>query len=213
MHKPTRSRLIPSLILALLLSLFPRQVDARVGIDLPPLDEFIEQVTNGEADVLRGVYMPGVLADPVFSQPEDDPAFVSSEENTLTQFGLASRFGSTGLLAHNYLAGKNFFLVEQGQVFYLIYGDGRVESFIITGLMQFQALQPDSVRSNFIDLDTGRTLSASKLFTRVYNKPGHVILQTCIEANGNTSWGRFFVIAEPYDERDSGSTFEPASLE
>ena len=56
----TRPQLIPSLILALMLTLFPAPVYAYSAIDLPPLNAFIEQVSNGEADVLRGIYMAGV---------------------------------------------------------------------------------------------------------------------------------------------------------
>jgi hypothetical protein len=204
--------MIPGLLLAFLLAFLPRQVDARGAMDVPPLEVFIEQVTNGESGVLRGVYVPGVLAGWVAPQPDDEPGFVSAAENTLTQFGLASRHGSTGLLAHNYLAGKSFFLMEKGQGFYLIYGDGRVETFIVTDLMHFKALDPGSVRSNFIDLDQGGILSASRLFTRIYDNPGQVILQTCIDANGNASWGRLFIIAEPFDASDPESTFGLAPL-
>ena len=208
----TRNRLIPSLFLAIMLSLLPVQVQARGGVDVPPLDVFIEQVRNGEADVLRGVYVPGVLASPILPQPEGSPAFVSSIENTLTQFSLASQYGSTGLLAHNFLAGEDFVLIEPGQVFHLIYGDGRTEAFIVTGQVRVRALDPNNVRSNFIDLDTGSLLTAPKLFYRIYDQPGHVIFQTCIQALGDPSWGRLFIIAEPYiaGELQEG---EPALLE
>jgi len=209
-YKSTRNPLVISLCLALVLALFPQTVQARGGMDIPPLDiptldTFIGQVATGEADVLRGVYVPGVLASPVVPQPDTAPAFVSSIENTLTQFGLASRYGSIGLLAHNYLAGKNFSLLGPGQVFYLIYGDGTVTPFIVTSLIRTQALNPESVKSNFIDLDTGDPYTAAELFTRVYDQPGKVILQTCITSHGNSSWGRLFISAEPYTGYDRGA--------
>ncbi len=195
----TQSRIISALILISALLVFPVQAQALGGTDIPPLDEFIEEVMNGEADTLRGVYVAGVLADSVTSQPAERPAYVSSKQDTLTQFGLASQFDSTGLLAHNFLAGKSFSLLDRGQLIYLIYGDGRTESFIITQFMRFRALTPNSVTSNFIDLDDGEFFTASKLFLEVYNRPGNVVLQTCINAFGNNSWGRLFIIAEPYD--------------
>jgi hypothetical protein len=139
-----------------------------------------------------------VLASPIVSQPEGDPGFVSTSENTLTQFRLAQGAGSTGLLAHNYLAGKYFFMMEAGQVFYLVYGDGHTETFIVTELSRYRALDPDNVWSKFIDLQQGSFLSASALFSKMYAHPGHVVLQTCIYAAGNSSWGRLFVVAEPY---------------
>ena len=206
----TRPQLIPSLILALMLTLFPAPVYAYSAIDLPPLNAFIEQVSNGEADVLRGIYMPDVFANVVSPQPAGKSAFISSNEDTLTQFGLASRYGSTGLLAHNQLAGKNFFFLGEGRMFYLIYGDGRVETFVITQLQRFQALDPESVYSRFIDPHTGNLLTAAGLFRMVYDQPGKVILQTCIEAHGNPSWGRLFVIAEPYSRDLPPKVFDQA---
>ena len=210
-HTSTRYRWLPGLCLALLLALFPRPAHAETNI--PPLEAFIEQVHNGDAEALRGLYVPGVFASAVTQQPEDDPAFVSPLENTLTQFGLAARHESVGLLAHNSLAGKDFFLLGEGQMFYLIYGDGRLAAFRVTRLMRAQALNPNNSRSNFIDLDTGGLLTAARLFDSIYGQPGKVILQTCIEAQGNASWGRLFVIAEPYAGDDPAWLFEPEALD
>lgn len=206
-RKSTRAQFIASLCLAFALTLFSQPVYARGEANTPPLDVFIEQVTNGQADILRGVYVSGVLASPVVLQPAATPAFVSSAENTLTQFELASRYGSVGLLAHNSLAGKNFSLLEQGQVLYLIYGDGAVMSFVITDLLRFQALDPENVHSHFVDLATDDVLTAPELFLKIYDQPGKVILQTCITAYGNNSWGRLFISAEPYMDHSYGSAF------
>lgn len=191
-------RIISIIVLVSLLLAFPVQVTALGESEIPPLDGFILEVMNGEADVLRGVYVSGLLANSVILQPDDNPAYVSSRKDTLTQFGLASKYGSTGLLAHNYLAGKSFSLLQKGQLIHLIYGDGRIETFVITEFMRFQALTPDSIASNFVDLDNGKLVSASNLFSQAYSRPGDVILQTCIYAEGNNSWGRLFIVAEPY---------------
>jgi len=46
-------------------------------------------------------------------------------------------------------------------------------------------------------------LTAEQLFNRVYRGDRHVTFQTCIDANGDISWGRLFVIAiphQPYSE-------------
>ena len=128
------------------------------------------------------------------------PAFVSPWEDVVTQFSLSSRFGSTGLLAHNYLAGKSFSLLQEGQEFYMIYGDGKLSTFRVTEIHQYQALQPDSTSSSFVSMDSNNVLTASDVFRNVYNRPGAVVFQTCIEANGNPSWGRLFIIAEPIVE-------------
>ncbi|MFH1184927.1 MAG: hypothetical protein V1755_07795, partial [Chloroflexota bacterium] len=121
--------------------------------------------------------------------------------NVLTQFGKASQRGSTGLLAHNYLAGAQFALIEMGQPIYLIRGDGRKTSFVVTDIFRFQALQPNSVDSEFIDLASGAQMSAATLFSRMYSRHGAVVLQTCIASDGIRTWGRLFVIAAPTPEQ------------
>jgi hypothetical protein len=167
---------------------------------LPLLNTFVSEVKNGQSDQLRGIYIPEILAAPVVQQPDGNNEFVSPRQNIVTQFGLASQFGSIGLLAHNNLAGENFSLLEKGQTFYLIYGDGHVSAFIVTEILRYQALDPNSPSSKFISLNDDRLLTASELFTKVYNRQGQVILQTCISTGENLGWGRLFVIAEPYSK-------------
>ena len=165
--------------------------------NLPSLHRFINQVKNGQSDWLRGVYIPEILAAAVVHQPKENNGFVSSRENTVTQFGLASRFGSTGLLAHNNLAGASFSQLEPGQKIYLVYGDGQVSTFIVTEILRYQALSPRSPSSTFMDLKTNDLLKASEVFSNVYDRPEQVIFQTCIANGEESSWGRLFVIAEP----------------
>ena len=193
-----RTPIVLGLLLALLLASFPARAGAVGTPDLPMLQDFVRMVSNGEADTLRGIFVPGVLASWIVPQPEGETNFVSETENTLTQFGLAERFGSTGLLAHNTLAGGNFSRLKERQVFSLVYGDGRTESFIVTQTLRFRALDPQDTRSLFFDLDQSRFLTAEQLFLKVYHQPGRVVLQTCIDADDEPSWGRLFVIAEPY---------------
>jgi hypothetical protein len=185
----------------LVIATFIPQPAAASGLNktqtLPDLDTFIQSVRNGDADTLRGVYTNGLFAFPVVQQPSHDPAFVSIIPNTLTQFGLALAYGNTGLLAHDFLAGAYFSLLSIGQDVQLVYGDGRTEHFTVTKIYRYQATDPNSVYSKFIDLDTQQTLSSTELFKKVYMGPTHVTFQTCIEANGEPSWGRLFVIAEP----------------
>ena len=78
-----------------------------------------------------------------------------------------------------------------------MYGDGSVKYFIVKQVLQFQALQPESVSSAFRNLDRNETLSAAEMFNRVYAGASRVVFQTCIAANGNVSWGSLFVVALP----------------
>jgi hypothetical protein len=97
----------------------------------------------------------------------------------------------------NNLSGSYFSQLVPGQEVRLIYGNGRVEYFVIAEILQYQALQPTSPRSTFRNLATDETISADQLFQRVYAGTRHVTFQTCIEASGNLSWGRLFIVATP----------------
>ena len=195
---------LSSLIILILCTVFAPALDVRaLSMDtqrsiLPPLNVFINQVKNGQADQLRGIYIPDLLADPVVQQPSGRNDFVSSNQNILTQFDLAAQFGSTGLLAHNNLAGASFSLLTLDQKIFLVYGDGHVESFVVTEILRFQALDPASPSSTFVDLSNNRVLKASELFSKVYERKGDVVFQTCIASGESLNWGRLFVIAEPY---------------
>ena len=164
------------------------------GIDLV---SFVESVSSGSASQVTGVYADGALALRVGQQPSSDPAFITGQNGEVTQFGLASTYGSLGLLGHNYLAGGNFFNVAEGQIISLVYGDGRIESYQVQAIRSFEALQPNSVHSNFVDLDFGGQMSASDLFRMMYDQDDTLVLQTCIANHGISTWGRLFVVATP----------------
>jgi hypothetical protein len=163
----------------------------------PTLAEFSQSVQNGQPDVLRGVYVANILTLPVVQQPADRPYYVSNRNGEVTQFDMASRYGSTGLLAHNTLSGKVFFNLAFGQDVQLVYGDGRVENFEIRQILHFQALDPESISSPFRNLDRNEVISATEMFNRVYAGGPRLVFQTCIEAEGNVSWGRLFAVAVP----------------
>lgn len=197
----SRTVLNVSFLLLVLISLFFNPVSVLAGSNseatLPNFSEFSQIVQNGEADVLRGVYVADALALPVVQQPSGSPGYVSNYDGQLTQFSMASQFGNLGLLAHNHLAGKSFSQLAVGQEVRLVYGNGKVEYFVITEILGYQALQPNSVQSAFRDLATDETITAEQLFRRVYTGDRHVTFQTCIEANGDLSWGRLFIVATP----------------
>lgn len=164
---------------------------------LSDYQNFVEIVRNGQKGVLRGVYVPGVLALPVVQQPVGNPGYVSQKNDEITQFNMAAEAGIVGLLAHNFLSGAIFANLAPGQEVRLIYGDGAVEYFVVDQILQYQALQPYSPNSEFRDLETNVTITAEKLFRKVYRGERHVTFQTCIDADGNSSWGRLFIVAKP----------------
>jgi hypothetical protein len=162
------------------------------------LQNFVLSVTNGDSEAVVGVYVPGVLALPVGQQPKGNAGFVTRERNMTTQFDLANKYGTIGILAHNYLAGDYFYGIELDQYAIVVYGDGKLEYFIIDEIQKYEALSPNSTYSDFINLDEpGVRLSASEVFGRVYGAGNRLVFQTCIAANGDSSWGRMFIIARP----------------
>lgn len=167
---------------------------------LPSFADFSKTVQNGQAGVLRGVYVPNVLALPVIQQPSGNAGYVSNNDGEATQFRMASQFGNVGLLAHNHLSGTLFSGLAVGQEIILVYGDGHTEHFVVKEVLKYQALQPNSPYSSFKNTNKDEVLSAEQMFKRVYFGDRHVTFQTCIEAEGNLSWGRLFVIAIPKEE-------------
>ena len=188
---------IIAIVLFLLLSPAQAYAEEKEELSFPNFQIFLEDIMDGKEGVLRGVYVPDILAYPVMQQPVGHPGFVSQEAGVVTQFGMAAEVGNVGLLAHNHLAGQSFTNLAAGDEVRLVYGDGEIEYFIVTELLEYQALQPYSPYSEFRDLDTSHTLTAEELFGKVYRGERHVTFQVCIAANGIDAWGRLFVVAQP----------------
>src|SRR5215216_1750258 len=207
-----RNTLRAILLLAILSCLFFNPAAAfglgNSGSALPDFAEFTKTVQNQEANVLRGVYVPDVLALPVTQQPAGNAGYVSGKEGEVTQFGMAAQFGNIGLLAHNHLSGKLFPHLAVGQEVRLVYGNGTVEYFVITQILQYQALQPTSQYSTFRDLSNDDQLTAEQVFRKIYTGDRRVIFQTCIAGPTSASWGRLFVIAVPKAQLSGMDHFE-----
>ena len=199
--KTTQTVRSTSFLLAILFSLFSGPIDTQAlgnVATLPTFSDFSKSVQNGDAKALRGVYVADVFALPIVQQPVNNAAFVSPNDGVITQFSMATQYGNIGLLAHNHLSGKFFADLKVGQEVRLVYGDGKMEVFVISEVLHFQALQPNSPYSSFRNMDKDEsTLTAEQMFKRAYFGDRHITFQTCINAYGNTSWGRLFVIATP----------------
>ena len=179
------------------------------GNTLPDFAEFTETVQNHEANALRGVYVPGILALPIAQQPAGNAGYVSSQSGEVTQFGMAAQFGNVGLLAHNHLSGSDFSNLAMGQEVRLVYGNGKVEYFVITQVLKFEALEPNNPYSSFRDLNNDEFLTDGQLFKKVYGGERHVTFQTCIANAESLSWGRLFVLATPKTQMESMNHLVP----
>jgi hypothetical protein len=164
------------------------------------LKNFATSVQNNEKGAITGVFAPGLFGMPVTGQPGGDENYVSSEENVLTQYSKPTQYGVTALLAHNYLnSGKMISQLQPNQEIFLVYGDGKVTRYHISSVQYFQALSPHDTRSDFRDLNGpgGTVISYDRLFDQMYTKSNQLVFQTCLEANGDLSWGRIFISADP----------------
>ncbi len=167
------------------------------GRSLPAFSEFVSRVKEGQAGVINGVYIPGVMAEKVVQQSANNPGYVSPVEGVVTQFRMAMSYGVIGLLAHDNLAGENFINMQVGQEVQIIYGDGKISYYTIRSINSYQALDSHSTSSNFVDLNTGIVYTAAKIFSTYYQGGDQVTFQTCIAKDGDLSWGRLFVTATP----------------
>lgn len=171
------------------------QAAAQVFLAAPTGVESIRLSTGSAGEKIVRVEAPGHFSYSVVEQPQNNPGFVSSRPETLTHFNLAERYRTIGLLAHNDLAGKKFADLQTEERINLFYITQKVSSYRIISIRKFQALSPNSPYSDFIDLQDGRRYSASELFLEIYGPGDRLVIQTCLEKNGNPTWGRMFVTA------------------
>lgn len=192
---------IIAVLAASLTAIAPAEAATRQGAAeaaaLPTFEKFVSAVTNGKAGVVTGVYVPGVLALRVKQQPAGNAAYVSAAAGVATQFQMAADLGVTGLLAHNYAAGKSYFNLAVNNEVYVVYGDGSIKKYIVSGIYQYQALDPKNPYGDLVDLSTGAQMPVADVFNAVYGGDEHVTFQTCINKDGNASWGRIFIVASP----------------
>ena len=161
-------------------------------------EAFVQEVYTGQTDVIAGVFVSEEFTLDVVQQPSNNPGFISEVDGVVTDFALARDYGTIGMLAHNYLAGQRFDELTVGQEIYLVYGDNQFVTYSIVDVESYRALSPHSPYSDFVSLDgTEIQISATDLFYQVYGQEDALVLQTCIENDGNQSWGRLFITAVP----------------
>ena len=170
-------------------------------------------VTSESSPILQGISLMNTVDLPVVQQPEGNTNYVSSRNGEVTQFAAATRHGNLGLLAHNYLSGSSFSQLEIGHEVSVVYEDGKIEVFVVAEILRYQALEPKNPYSSFVNMENGgETLTVKQVFDRAYLGDHHLTLQTCIAAEGNSSWGRLFVIATPKTEYLSMDPHSPLGV-
>jgi hypothetical protein len=160
-------------------------------------ESYAIQPAGNSATTATKVEAAGLFSYIVVQQPVGNAGYVSTDTDKVTQFSLATKYGSQGFLAHNYLAGASFSNLIIGSVIAVTYADGHSQSYQVQAVRQFQAISPNSTSSNFIDLQASEKLTAKQLFFQTYGIKGNLIFQTCIAYGTELSWGRLFIIATP----------------
>jgi hypothetical protein len=158
------------------------------------LDNFSKQVRDGQP-IIRGIFIQNKLAFYVVQQPSSNTNYISGSSRTVTQSRTAILFGGIVFLAHNYSAGRVFPSVVVNDIIYTIYGDGKIDKYIVQKQYKYQALQPDNPYTNYVDLETGLLVTWDIVYINFYSLPDAIVLQTCISKDNIGSWGRLFITA------------------
>lgn len=152
------------------------------------------------AALAEWVSVAGLFSLPIMQQPEDNPIYVANKSNILTQFQKATQNGVTGLLAHNFLSGKEFSKLKIGQEISVTYADHIVRNYRVSSIYHYQKKDPGDLFSDLIDLHGGKEFSTNEVFNQFYRGRHHVTLQTCLEEDGRLDWGLLFVVALPINQ-------------
>lgn len=161
---------------------------------------FVENLQGGEPGVPIGVYIEDTLALEIEQQPEDNNAYVPPEWGKASQFRSADRYGVTGLLAHNYLSGSDFYNIQLDQEVRVVYGEGLVRLYQVKEIRGYQKLEPTNLTSDLVELDTGKRVTTPEVFGRFYQGDHRVTFQTCLARDNLSNWGLTFITAEPTGE-------------
>lgn len=141
------------------------------------------------------IISPGNFNFRVALQPYNEPLNVSTKAETVTLFGAPLQNDVTAFLAHNYLAGEEFYELPIGGRIFVEYDDGTFQEYKIEEIRKFQDL---GRLMNLRDVVTGVDYSDFEIYEMFYNGlPGSLVLQTCLEENRDSTWGLTFWIAYP----------------
>ncbi len=170
----------------------------KITLRLPPApQDFGAEFLQKHLPKASQVSAEGGFSLPVIQQPPDNPVYVSNKPDLITQFSTPAENGVTGLLAHNYRSGKEFYKLTIGQRVTVRYDKGVTRHYRVVSINRFQKLDRSSIFSDLIDLTTAKRMTSTELFNRFYRGPHHVTFQTCLEGDGHPDWGLYFVVAEP----------------
>lgn len=146
--------------------------------------------------------MPTVLSFLAFTftilyQPPGAPFYIFPIPKSVTSFANAC-CGNIGLLAHVEQSGIAFFDLNKNDIITLEYSDHE-QRYVVIETREYVADNPNSIYSNFQNVETGEWITSLDLATELYHsKRPQLVLQTCFDGTN----GRLFVIAIPIQKFD-----------
>jgi hypothetical protein len=119
--------------------------------------------------------------------------YATQQAEAVTQFSLARDNGTLALIAHNYLGGRYFGGLAEGDQITLVYADHN-QDYKVRDILRYDALSPFAFR---VEVGESRIFSDWDVFDFIYHShDDRLVLQTCYNGTG----GRLFIIAYPKDE-------------
>jgi hypothetical protein len=152
---------------------------------------------NTDSLIAERIVAAGLFTLPIIQQPAGRGEFVSTRMDMVTQYRQPGEEGVTGLLAHNYLSGQQFYQLEIGQELQVMYTNNQSQRYRITRIEKYRKIDANSLSSDLVDLSTERRMTSGQVYDQVYTGRHHLTLQTCLEGNGRLNYGLTFIIAEP----------------
>jgi len=116
--------------------------------------------------------------------------YATEKEGSVTLFKNAFQNGTTALIAHNYLAGRYFGGLDEGDEITLIYPDHN-QAYEVHDILRYRALTLFAYR---VEVGESHVFSDREVFDFIYHSnDGRLVLQTCYDGAN----GRLFIIAYP----------------
>ena len=151
------------------------------------------------------ITLPNDLPMVIVQQPKGDPLWISNNIDAFTQIEQPRKeFGTSVFAIHTYGSKNDLYDLKIND--FIVYKTISIDNncnvhanlvfYRVKDILRYQALSPRNPATPLIDLVTGKQYSVESIIDKVYGNNEYVILQTCIYKNGNTAWGRLFVVLE-----------------
>lgn len=173
--------------------------------------ELSEQLNSEKQDTFLKVEL-GILSTNYYNivqQPPGQEEYVDPNYDVITEFSELSEEEekqARWFLAHiQGKAGQEIAQLRQGMRIRFEMEGGEVQEYEIAGVVRYQATEPNSSTAPLIEVNENLETIGIPLSNRAVKRGlfglanGGIILQTCIENGGNSSWGRIFVVAQPLE--------------